>query len=698
MTRQHRPCSFRRPLLAWVGVAVSAVAGCTKVPLIDIEVGFSRADTTWFAEEDTLFVFYELSAEQGLSDDSVLEITYQTDRERLDWTDVSTLPTVHTHVPVDCGPQAMCGSTSLAVSAPPRDVRLRLRYHRDGPLALEPETLYNAVGEGLPHDHRSYVVYGVFDETNTRVQWRGRHQFPTVRNEEASELGLRRDLTVDQATSGRSPGDPFDNPYLYGIDCTGTREDAELGAVSTQQRAVFAPGELPVSQSADTGVCAQATTTDANGTFTTWAHARKNPETMPAFPVLRSPVTDARELRFYLAPCSGPINAEHAEFQQDRLLFPGDIRTTCTDDWDSPAFIDRLAAIFSAAVEDARPSGDDMVLSIALQRDDPGVARAVEEALARVVPEERHRSSPRLAGAFVFDSDVRDLALSESIPVTLWCPTAFPSDEADVVSTAALTCAIAPDDTDFELGPLSFGQLPVLPSRERYLDFIRTYSERQAGEVSALSFRTPRFATTSDHVDLGDFGVVTFLNGEQVPAEPSDAFSYCPPRQVKPVVFRTDFMRSEDFLELVSELCRTGELPESFCETAELGVLPLELLPELHNTFPYVDYELGLFWDFPFLLRMTYEAYAAGSVSAIALSVPFGLSQTGEQYLGSQFWLSEEVDLSTVLTQCTRFCDHPTFDSAGVYHVTDPFRSTYQTSCHLPSYPELDEGGFPLDP
>ena len=33
--------------------------------------------------------------------------------------------------------------------------------------------------------NRSLQVYGVFDETNSWVQWRGRHFFPTVRNQEA---------------------------------------------------------------------------------------------------------------------------------------------------------------------------------------------------------------------------------------------------------------------------------------------------------------------------------------------------------------------------------------------------------------------------------------------------------------------------------------------------------------------------------
>ncbi len=686
-----------RPLLRLL-LGAGLGAGCGKVPLLDIEAGFSRADAAWFAEEDTLFVFYELTAQQGLSTHSVLEISYVTDTERVGWTALSALPQVHTHLDVDCGPTALCGSTSIPLADEPRDVRLRLRYHEEGSLALDAETVFNVVGPGAPHSHRSYLVYGVFDATNTQVQWRGRHQFPTLRNEEASALGLRRALTVAAPSLGGAPGVPVDNPYLYGIPCSGNRRALDWAPVSTDERAVFHPAQTPADGAVAPELCAEATVTDARGTHTTAAHARRNPEVQPAFPVLRSPVEEARQLRFYLAPCGGPIDADHDEMQRERMGFGSGVPKICIDDWDDPDFVPDLAATFREAVEAARPDGDDMVLSIVLQREEDGAADALEEALALVAPDERHRSSPRLAGAFVFDSDVRDLALEESVPVLLWCPTAFPTDRADVPSSAALTCAIAPDDTDFELGPLSFGALPVLPSRARYLDFIDTYSRRQAGEVTDRAFLAPRFATTSDHVDLGRFGVVTFLNGEQVSARGSDAFSYCKPRRVPPVAFRTAFMRTEEFAELVDQACDDGQLSEQYCETLRLGVLPLEQLPALHNSAPFPDYELGLAWDFPFLLRMTYEAFAAGSVSALGLSIPFGVAQNGEQYLGTRSWLAEETDLREVLTQCHRFCDHPTFDGAGVYRVRADFRTTYETGCYTPRIARPGDGGFPLDP
>lgn len=672
-----------------------AIGACSKVPIHDVNAGFELADVSWFAEEETLFVFYDVTAEQGLGDPSVIEITYTTDDERVDWTPLSDLPPVHTHVPVDCGTTSLCGSSSLHVEKEPRGVGVRLRYHRDGELALDAATVFNVVGPGEPWSNRSYLVYGVLDALNQRVQWRGRHRFPTLRNEQATELGLRRELVIGDQAYGSGSLVTLDNPYGYGVDCPTTFEPAGLPEVETVERAVFDEGDLPVAASADSTVCAQATVTDATGTFTTGAVAQKNPEVRAAFPELRSPIRDATPLPFFLQPCDRTISRDHEEMQRQRLLI-GDLEPICIDRWDASGFRDELVVAFTDAIEAARPAGKDMVLVIGLHQDEDGVAEVVQEALAEISPEELLKASPRLAGAFVLDSDGDGLTLSELEPSTLWCPTTVDTDE--IPNVASLTCAIAPDNLSIELGPFSFGTLPILPSREQYLDFIDEYSDAQAGEVTALTFRTPEFATVADHVQIGDYGVATFPNDERISTDTDDAFSYCVTDAPYLFVFRSAFMQSDAFAGLLSRQCADGTLAEDFCDFARLGILPLPFLPQWHDTFGESAYELGLGWDFPFLLHMDYETSAAGSVTAFGFSVPFGFAATGESYLGTSMWTTDTFPLEEELTQCTRFCDHPTFDSAGVYQVSAPFRSTYTDSCYLPKYPEPGDSGFPLDP
>ena len=689
--------SCGRASLAAAFLLVGGGTACSKVPLFDVGVEFALADAAWFEEEETLFLFWDLSAEQGLGSDTVMEIRYETDTEVVDWTPITDRPSVHGHVPVDCGIEGMCGSWSLHVPDEPRFVELRLRYHPDGELARDAVTIFNVVGAGADHTNRSMVVYGVFDELNQHVQWRGRHVFPTIRNQRASALGLRRWFEVADPRSGELVVDDPSNPYAYATGCSAAINDLGLGPISTDERAVFHPAPVPPAASTASIVCGDATVEDGRGTYTATAVARKNPQVRAAFPVLRSPVKDATPIQFFLGPCDRSFDVDHASMQRQRLQMGG-VPTTCTDDWDDPDFVRRLAGDFSAAVEATRPRGDDMVLVVALHRDEDGVQDALEDALAMVVPDERHRSTPRLAGAFVFDTAVGVPQRDDLKQVTLWCPASLPDGTGGDPNFASLSCAVNPDEPDFELGPFTFGSLPILPSRRMYNDFVSTYSERQAGEMESLAYRAPRFATTSDHADLGDFGVVTFLNDERITPDRSDEFSFCPSRSLLPVVFRSPFTQSDAFEELLDELCADGSVSEDFCIAGQARVLPLQFLPDWHDALAEADYELGLFWDFPYLLRARYEVFASGSVSAVGLSVPFGLGQTGESFIGSQNWLTEEFWLDERLKQCRRFCDHPTFDSAGVYQVSTPFAPTYRNICYLPDFPTQGDGGFPRDP
>ncbi|MEZ4316665.1 MAG: hypothetical protein R3F61_04155 [Myxococcota bacterium] len=673
-------------------LALAATPVSCKVPIHGVEAAFTLADASWFDEEDTLFVFYEVSAEQGIEDPSVIEISFATDTERVDWTPLADFEMVHTHLPVDCGATSLCGSASIHVPLEPREVKLRLRYHRDGELALTADEVFNVVGLGPAHSNRSLIVYGVFDGENQRVQWRGRHRFPTVRNEQASRLGLRRRFTVENARFGDLGLGSGPNPYSYGVPCPEAFVSAGLPSITTEDRAVFHVDSVPLAASDSPTVCGDATVTDALGTFTTGATARKNPEVRPAFPVLRSPVHEATQLKFFLAPCDRVIDEDHAAMQRQRL-FMEDTPTTCIDDWRSPGFVDSLVVELRDAVEAARPAGNDMVLVIALHQDETGVSATVEDALVQVVPGERHRASPRLAGAFVFDSTTRGLTAPELAPSTLWCPSTLIGDDA-----STRTCPALPDLPDLDLGPFSFGVLPILPPRQQYLRFIEDYGPGQTGEATAVTYLTPEFATTSDHVDLGSFGVVTFLNGETIAAEPDDAFSYCVQEEPQFLVVRSPAMQNPQIQQQVAAGCALGLLAPALCTVPDAGLMAIEGLPDWHAVLPEEQYEVGLFWEFPFLFRMEYRAVVAGAVSAFGLSVPFGLGTPAEAYYGTPQWLADSFTADPELLQCTRYCDHPTFDSAGVYHVADPFRSTYAHACYVPDLPMLGDSGFPRDP
>ncbi len=655
-------------------------SGCRKVPLVNANTQFTLADTSWFEAEKTLFVFYSVTADQGISRDSVVELSYETDDVAAAWHEISTVQSVHTHVPASCANiNTICGSLTPRISKEPRNVRLRLRYHREGEMAYEVVPTYNTVYAGDAHTNRSLLVYGVFDADNSRIQWRARHQLPTIRNEEATALGLRRNFRIEDATYGDIQN-AFDvtNPYLYGASnsCSGTPLVGEYTQlVSTNQRATFAANAIPLSASTSNSVCAQATVTDATGEFRTTAVARKNPEVRPAFSKLHSPIKANTHLNFLIRPCARRISDTHLAMQKQRLLFDT-YEQICVDDVNDNNLTNTLTAQFRSRIDTERANNNDMILNVALHHDDTSgvLAGALESALKTVLEPEQNKSSPRATGGFIFDSFVHVIVDPSLKRLVMWCPSDFPeSEDPAIPDMSQRSCPIMPDSPGLKLGPFRFTQLPILPQRKTYLTYLERYSPDYAGKMKELSFLAPERSAISENVPVSDYGVATFFNNERITANATDAFSYCPnDSETSQAVFRT-----------AQDLSKP---------------LPLSNLPELHAATPLTNYEIGLLWDFPFLVRLSYQVTLSGSVSAFSASVPFGIARGAQSYYGYRSWIQSDFSLQKTLTQCTRFCDHPTFDSAGVYNAVVAWKVGYKNACYQPQFPNALDGGFPHDP
>ncbi|MGC4120585.1 MAG: hypothetical protein QM765_39600 [Myxococcales bacterium] len=613
--------------------------GCGKVPFSTVDAQFTLADASWFAEEETLFVFYRVDAKQGLGPETQIELSYRTDQLAMPWTPFSELAPVHTHVAVDCGPTTRCGSLSIHVPLEPRHVGMRLRYHRDGEMAVAALVTYNVVGLGPPHHNRSLLVYGVLDATNEHVQWRARHQFPTLRNQDAQDLGLRRAFTVDGVRYGEVGPSSADNPYGYALEsgCPDTLTPLGHAAVSTSDRAKFDLEALPMATSTSPALCGRSTVTDAKGEFQAVAVARKNPEVRPAFPTLRAPSADATHLQFLLEPCGSTISEQHLAMQQQRLLFTNPTRV-CVDDWqrNSNGFADALAGTLRARIDEVRPAGHDMVLSLALNRDDSilynddgtskDLADVVEQALELVLPLERDRSTPRVTGAFVFDSFPHEIVGPVASALVLWCPALLENNSQEPPDTAQRSCPVQPDLT-VELGPFRFGMIPILPSRDTYLRFIENYSEGQAGQTVELQFLAPTRTALSrnEPSPLGAFATATFFDDEVLTAAPSDAFSYCPPLPPPEPDAPPDPSYAVVFDFPMNE------------------ARPLSMLPDQHAQTPQPAYSLGISWEFPFLTRLKYQLTVAGALTAFSVTVPFGISGQDQKYWGTELWKNSEI-------------------------------------------------------
>ncbi|MGA1355035.1 MAG: hypothetical protein ACO32I_09725, partial [Candidatus Limnocylindrus sp.] len=329
------------------------------------------------------------------------------------------------------------------------------------------------------------------DERNERVQWRLRHQFPNLRNEEAQALGLRRWFQVEQASYGDAGLDaPFaslDNAYGYGLfaECPAEFTDFDHPPVETTERAIFQSQTLPLESSASPHVCAHATVVDARGTYRTNALAQKNPEVRPAFAALRTPVRELKQIRYFFETCDLTVSEGHRQLQLQRMLMD-ESHSHCVDDFEDDNFWARISGLLRARLDEERSSGEDMALVIALQRADNNqlLPQRIAVALSEVMASEREKSSPRLAGIFVYDSDSYVGGSTGFQTTTLWCPSSFGGDDLDFISDSGVRdCGLS---SELELpinDSLRISTLPVLPTRRQYETFVAKYGEQALGSM-----------------------------------------------------------------------------------------------------------------------------------------------------------------------------------------------------------------------
>jgi hypothetical protein len=468
--------------------------------------------------------------------------------------------------------------------------------------------------------------------------------------------------------------------------------------LETDARAIFSASPIDPALVTRQTVCADVDVTDATGTFTATALARRNPDVVPGFPFLRTPVTAARPLQFDLVTCNNVVEPAHLQMQQQRLLH--DTATICVDNVDEPGRQAALAARINATIDAERVVGDDLVLTVVLNREDAdeGVAVAVEAALQDVLAEERTKTSPRAVGAVVYDSASFEQRRPEAKPYLLWCPAAFGIDDlVELVDPSVLNqlyhCAVSldvavPVDLPEPLDRLTVAQLPLLSTRRQFASYVARFGEGAVGETTKLTFLAPRRGADARDVVIG--------GGIDDPTGILDPFS--PFSSTDIATFFDD-----EYLTLLPEeslsVC-AGDASAHVVAQADLDETPLSLteLPTRHENDPRARYQLGLRWDGAFYVRFDYRAVIGTTTEVVGLTLPFSPSLPGSVSFREDLWTAATFDLRNELLKCRRFCDHPTFDSAGIYQVQVPFSPGYANDCYAPVFPKPGDGGFPDDP
>jgi hypothetical protein len=653
-----------------IGGSISIWAGCSKVPLIRMYPQVQFAQGAWFKSESTLFLFYEVSGQDGFNARSRVEYRYWSDEGDSGWIPTLQNTNVHKHEAVDCGTYALCGSISQKVSKTPSQVKLRLRYHPEGETDFVFEPSVSLIQSDLPYAGLSYLVYGVFNSLNTRVQWRGRHNFPNIRNLEAEKYGLRRYFKVEKETYGNLASDLVrgENHYGFGLlpSCSGTFSPWGVDGVESHgPRGVMSLATWVPTGAADGASCAIATTTSAVGNHVHSALAQKNPEVAPAYGTLRTPIKETDQVKVVLSPCQSSPSKKHFKMQVQRILAQETI-DICLDDERLEA---RLDAFFQQKLQERTPEKD-KVFSVVFHREDSdqNSVDALVNSLKRNFQPEQSKSTPRSVGVFVYDSGALVRVPNELTSMVLWCP-AKAFDDKEIPNNSQRACPVLPVSSA-SLGSLSFGNLDILPGRKEYEDFIKKYGETNSGKMTKFQTLAPQNTAQTKVIpfrfqDELPLGVASFFDQEVVSVEENQYFSYCPSSTFQ--------------ISLLYKNALTNQIP-----------VPLEALSTAHLLSPQPLYDLGIYWDYPFLLSIKFDSPLALDIGGSSAIVPFGIPNSNRRNYGVN-WLQEGFEVGDKLKLCKRFCTHPPFDSAGVYNVQTQWHNSYVRSCYQPKFPE----GFP---
>ncbi len=640
-------------MLLFIGMCLSLWSCREKVGLQRDILTFPLAKAFWYEREATLFVFYRLEHPLVQRAQAVLEMSLDGGDN---WLDTAAIQNVHQHLASDCGPQVLCGSLSLLRDQALAKLTLRYRYHRDASLGDQTQIAVVQVRAQSPAP-QSYSLYGIFDATNTYVQWRGRHQFPGLSHEDAQALGLRRLYRV-LATKNQVNSSSFNrlNPSLYGAlsSCEGqTLEGAPLFSEAGDDLWQF--GQVPVTSAQ---VCADTEVNQARGTAREIAVARKNPIVEELPQDLQLSFAPTYQIPLIFAACDA-TDQDFLSFQAERLHFPQRTADLCMDRGRfNPESIIALLYAKIVAAKQTQKLEVSVVLILHYKEAElsAAVVSVVGQALAKIADDELY---PRVAAFFIYDSFAPETDIMAQQKSVIWCPTHDGRDDG------LASCAYQP--AEVVLGSLEVRSAPTLPDYESFLSLDET--QKTGAKIDKLDIYAPR--ETSDTGRIGfverDGASYIFNPFDRLTLGPTDFVSYCPLRDPSQA-FGYRFLDPAE--------------PEKVAIPSPLRQLPTRGR-EKNET-----YNLGVRLPVPFLVAVRYTTAAALGPKNFTAYLALRGKNTVDEAFGAAVLAGQPLPFRGVLSQCTQYCNHPAFDESGSYALARPWTEEFATRCYQPLLPQ----------
>lgn len=686
-------------------LALSAVIvfslGCDphKVPLNYSPREIELVASHWYENEKVTYLFFKIRGAAKIDSLDLMEWTLvdsESSEQQSLYQPFRPESAVHEHRLVPCA-QDLCGSFSVYSKQAPRKARMRLKYHAKSLLFAESETVVNSHSDDGTSNSFSQLLFGTFDALNTHLQIHTLANFGTPLNGEISSYGLTRRLRINGGAAYHWTKTTLDQqrrllrtPTLFSqTPCDQWAEKDPRLQISNHwdftTRSESLPLWIPISLTSANeapGVCFRAEFLDQKGqTLTSGVLiGRKNPEVLALPLKIKTPLQPARSIPIILSYCEkqgaetpAMTSILFLEYQKFILQAQGQSTDLCFNVGQEETFEGKLKGLLADKLRKAKASAvsqRDFIFTVILNHrqnsEFQGFQEIVASQLHLLIESERLKQSPRLVGAFVYDSDAHFQTPQLAHQNIIWCPQMplQPSSATNERFDAGINCLV--NDAEMLKSSLLNFLIPMgpFPSLTTYENYWNQYGDK--GFI-----RDPQFEVKSVTVnaltvqDLKER--TTFFESETLHLEPSEGLRLC---------FENDFKNS-----LLPHL-RFRSLQES-----DKILTANELIPYTAESALGISLQLGIFWEYAFYGGIRYNTPVSGSVLGL---IPFEKSFKSYTILGDQKWQLSEWNLNNYFQKCQRFCDHPFFDEAGIYQLNERWKTPSALHCVRSKAPRFE--------
>ena len=680
--------SFTRALL--FAMTVFIATGCRKIPLREDYGSSDLGVVHWYEHEKVAYLFWTINEDQRRFVNPVWTISYVSESsaggdEVHPEEELQLAKGVHEHRPGSCGGQRVCMSYSFVSERPLRQVKVRFFYDAEQPLSLDISlTVQNHKADPVASAY-SVLPYGVFDETNTRVEIRTMDNFGTPNSEDVAKFGLTRiyragaaalfDASAEAIADSRNKTASaylFPNNFCQGKGGSGTSvifNQSDWNTASLDGR------------DGSSGACFDFEVLDRFGKplFTKPAaiFARKNPILQDQTGLkYATPLKAVVQIPVVVTVCpDDPFSASMTDesflnYQKFVLGISGRPTDVCFRTGSDGQFASRLKSHLAARLTEARSKAVDtrdflfvILLHDRFSNEFLSISRTVAEEAHQLAAPEELRLSPRLLGAFVYGSSVNFQPNSTQRPRVLWCPQSLIPEILRPDAALADQNCLTTNALELDLRVINFvAPLGPLPSRDNYSKYVSDYGDTGLTRDPVLKFSSvPYDENTQMENDLR----VTYFASQKYTLGQGELARVCPERL--------------GFLGLSTRV-RKADASQDVT-----GVTLYEASSLWLSGNGQGEYLLGMAWDFPFVGGISYKGTLSGKVIGM---VPYQRSFQSYERLGDSKWQDAEWDFGAMIQKCVKYCDHPFFDEKGTYQVNMMWRDETLGTCPKPAPPK----------